>query len=68
MKIAKSRESEHFLKDQLWNHSQVSIKISAAEVLVVLGEEQYLREISQREDTYDELTQIIKHALQEKKC
>jgi hypothetical protein len=68
MKIAKSRESEHFLKDQLWDHTQVSIKISAAEVLVVLGEEQYLREISQREDTYDELTQIIKHALQEKKC
>jgi hypothetical protein len=68
MKIAKSRESEHFLKDQLWNHSQVSIKISAAEVLVVLGEEHYLREISQHEDTYDELTQIIKHALQEKKC
>ncbi|WP_293906257.1 MULTISPECIES: hypothetical protein [unclassified Sphingobacterium] len=68
MKVAKSRECERFLKDQLWNHTAVSIKISAAEVLVVLGEEQYLRDISQSEDTYDELIQIIKHALQEKKC
>ncbi|WP_333862625.1 hypothetical protein [Sphingobacterium sp.] len=68
MKVAKSRECERFLKDQLWNHTAVSIKISAAEVLVVLGEEQYLRDISQNEDTYDELIQIIKHALQEKKC
>ena len=68
MKVARSRECECFLKDQLWNHIAVSIKISAAEVLVVLGEEQYLRDISQSEDTYDELIQIIKHALQEKKC
>lgn len=68
MKVARSRECECFLKDQLWNHTAVSIKISAAEVLVVLGEEQYLRDISQSEDTYDELIQIIKHALQEKKC
>ncbi|WP_293889098.1 MULTISPECIES: HEAT repeat domain-containing protein [unclassified Sphingobacterium] len=68
MKMIKSKESEHFLKELLWNHSPVSIKISAAEVLVVLGEEHYLREISQGGDTYDELRQIIKHALQEKKC
>ncbi len=68
MKVARSRECVRFLKDQLWNHIAVSIKISAAEVLVVLGEEQYLRDISQNEDTYDELIQIIKHALQEKKC
>jgi len=68
MKVARSRECERFLKDQLWNHSEVSIKISAAEVLVVLGEMQYLHDISQNEDTYDELKQIIKHALQEKKC
>jgi len=68
MKIAKSKESEHFLKELLWNHPQVSIKISAAEVLVVLGEEYYLQEVSQAGDTYDELRRIIKHALQEKKC
>ncbi|MDQ1150215.1 HEAT repeat domain-containing protein [Sphingobacterium zeae] len=68
MKIAKSKESEHFLKELLWNHPQVSIKISAAEVLVVLGEEHYLQEVSQAGDTYDELRRIIKHALQEKKC
>lgn len=68
MKVARSKESEGFLKDQLWNNAAVSIKIHAAEVLVVLGEGQYLREISQKADTYDELIQIIKHALQEKKC
>lgn len=68
MKVARSKESEDFLKKQLLDHPETSIKISAAEVLVVLGEEQYLREISQRTDTYDELIQIIKHALQEKKC
>lgn len=68
MRVARSRESEDFLKEQLWNHAAVSVKISAAEVLVVLGEDQYLREISQRTDTYDQLIQIIKHALQEKKC
>ncbi len=68
MRVARSRECEDFLKEQLWNHAEVSVKISAAEVLVVLGEDQYLREISQRTDTYDQLIQIIKHALQEKKC
>ncbi|ULT24394.1 hypothetical protein KUH03_36225 [Sphingobacterium sp. E70] len=68
MRVARSRECEDFLKEQLWNHAEVSVKISAAEVLVVLGEDQYLREISERTDTYDQLIQIIKHALQEKKC
>ncbi|WP_104382348.1 hypothetical protein [Sphingobacterium sp. HMA12] len=68
MKLARSKESEEFLKEQLLNHPKVSIKILAAEVLVVLDGGQYLREISQKEDTYDELIQIIKHALQEKKC
>lgn len=68
MRVARSRESEDFLKEQLWNHAEVAVKISAAEVLVVLGEDQYLREISERTDTYDQLIQIIKHALQEKKC
>ncbi|WP_223579547.1 hypothetical protein [Sphingobacterium sp. GVS05A] len=68
MKVARSRESEDFLKKQLWNHAEVSIKISAAEVLVVLGEVDYLHEISRTADTYDQLIQIIKHALQEKKC
>ena len=68
MKVARSRESEGFLKQQLWDHQEVAIKIAAAEVLVVLGERYYLQEISQRADTYDQLQQIIKHALQEKKC
>ena len=68
MKVARSRECEHLLKEQLWNHSEVSIKISAAEVLVVLGEVPYLHEIAEKDDTYEELKQIIKHALQEKKC
>lgn len=68
MKIARSRESEDFLKEQLWNNTAVSIKIAAAEVLVILGKTDYLREISQEPATGDELIQIIKHALQEKKC
>ncbi|CAM3490843.1 hypothetical protein [Sphingobacterium prati] len=68
MKAARSKESEEFLKEQLWNHQEVAIKIAAAEVLVVLGERYYLQEISQQSDTYDQLKQIIKHALQEKKC
>lgn len=68
MKVARSRESEDFLKEQLWNNAAVSIKIAAAEVLVILGKTDYLREISQEPATGDELIQIIKHALQEKKC
>lgn len=68
MKISKSRDCENFLKAQLWNSRETSIKITAAEVLVVIGQEEYLREIALTEATTAPLKQIIDHALQEKKC
>ncbi|MGA6120934.1 hypothetical protein [Sphingobacterium anhuiense] len=68
MKVSKSLECDGFLKKQLWEHPAVAIKIWSAEVLVTLGERQYLRDMALDENTPDEFKHIINHALQEKVC
>lgn len=68
LKISKSAESEGFLKEQLWEHPINAVKISAAEVLVSLGQRQYLQDMALDKQSPDQFKQIINHALQEKIC
>ncbi|WP_400263428.1 hypothetical protein ACFX5U_10570 [Sphingobacterium sp. SG20118] len=67
-KLSRSMQSEGFLKTQLWEHPDTAIKIWSAEVLVALGQRQYLRDIAIDERTPIQYKQIINHALQEKVC
>lgn len=68
MKVSKSLECDGFLKKQLWEHPSTAVKIWSAEVLVCLGQRQYLHEIALDEHTPDQFKHIINHALQEKVC
>ncbi len=68
MKKSRSRDCVSFLKTQLLHCEKNAIKIAAAEVLVVLGQEKYLREIARGTTKDTALTHIINHALQEKQC
>ncbi|MFD1772186.1 HEAT repeat domain-containing protein [Sphingobacterium suaedae] len=66
LKFSRSRLSIPFLQRQLVEHAFVSIKISAAEILVSLGQQTYLRDMAANDATPPQLIHIIKHALQEK--
>lgn len=68
MKKSKDQYSTDFLKDQLLNSADPGIKVYAAEALCTLEKQLYLVEISQQENSSEELIQIIKYALQEKVC
>lgn len=68
IKKSKDQRSTDFLKDQLLNHPDSGIKVYAAEALCALEKQEYLKEISQKENSSEELIQIIKYALQEKVC
>lgn len=68
LKASKSKQTELFLQEQLWRHPDIGIKISAAEVLMALGGQSYLQGIVSSPETSSQLTQIVNHALQEKKC
>lgn len=63
-KIAKSKQSEAFLKLQLCNHSSTKIKLLAAETLMDLGEKVYLHHLACTAP--EPIPHIVKHALQEK--
>ncbi|UIR54875.1 hypothetical protein LZQ00_11355 [Sphingobacterium sp. SRCM116780] len=68
LKVSKNLQTEQFLKEQLWQHPANSIKIASAEVLVCLGQRQYLRDMAWEISTPAQFKQIINHALQEKIC
>lgn len=68
MKKSKDQCSTDFLKDQLLNTPDSGIKVYAAEALCALEQQEYLTEISQKENSSEELIQIIKYVLQEKVC
>lgn len=68
MKKSKDQYSTDFLKDQLLDNPDSGIKVYAAEALCALEKQEYLKEISQKETSSEELIQIIKYALQEKAC
>ena len=65
---SKDPQSAGFLKTQLLEHSAPGLRILAADCLIVLGFEKYLRQLLKDQDSSEELIQIIKHALQEKIC
>jgi hypothetical protein len=60
------KNSLDFLKNQLLNSTESSVKVYTAEVLFSLGQHEFLELIAQDEASSEELIQIIKHALQEK--
>ncbi|MGE8511844.1 MAG: HEAT repeat domain-containing protein [Chryseobacterium culicis] len=68
MKKSKDQCCTDFLKDQLLNTPDSGIKVYAAEALCALEKQEYLTELSQKENSSEELIQIIKYALQEKVC
>ncbi|MDR4891907.1 MULTISPECIES: HEAT repeat domain-containing protein [unclassified Chryseobacterium] len=68
MKKSKDQCCTDFLKDQLLNTPDSGIKVYAAEALCALEKQEYLTELSQKENYSEELIQIIKYALQEKVC
>jgi hypothetical protein len=63
-KIAKSKESIAFLKEQLSTHPSTKINLLAAETLLELGEKTYLHEL--KYTASEPISLIVKHALQEK--
>lgn len=67
-KLSKHSDTVIFLQEQLFENVDARIKILAAEVLFVLGQETYLKELTFNENTNSSLNLIIKHVLQEKVC
>lgn len=65
---SKDPQSAGFLQTQLLEHSAPGVRILAADCLLVLGFEKYLQQLLVKQNTSEELIQIIKHALQEKIC
>lgn len=68
LKIAKNRQTDLFLKKQLWQHIDSGVKVLAAEILMSLGEQSYLYEIAFHSETPEEISNIAKHALQQQLC
>ena len=68
IKISKDQCCTDLLKDELKNDLSPGIKVNAAQALYKLGHQDYLSELAHREDSSEELIQIIKYALQEKVC
>lgn len=67
LKVSKSKETKQFLIEQLnLETTDNKIRILAAEILLLLNEESYLRELLTNSDTSPTLLSIVKHALQEK--
>lgn len=65
-KLSKDADTITFLKDQLFVNVDARIKILSAEVLFILGHENYLKELILDENINPSLNLIIKHVLQEK--
>lgn len=65
-KLSGNRSVQYFLQQQLSDHLDVSVKIKAAEVLMALGYVDYLRGLVASTEMSDEISSIVKHALQEK--
>jgi hypothetical protein len=68
LKMSKSIECLEFVKLQFLENPDNAIKIAAAEVMVCLGEQQYLRSLALDIHTENRFKQIINHALQQKIC
>ncbi|MGJ1324915.1 HEAT repeat domain-containing protein [Sphingobacterium faecium] len=68
LKRSKSMECLAFLKQQFLEHPDNAIKIAAAEVMVCLGQEQYLTDMALDSNTALRFKQIVNHALQKKIC
>ncbi|WP_164122044.1 MULTISPECIES: HEAT repeat domain-containing protein [Sphingobacterium] len=68
LKVAKSKQAEPFLQEQLWQHPNVGIKVAAAEVLMILEGKSYLKDIAESQDTPIQIVHIVKHALQQQIC
>lgn len=66
LKLSKDMSTKVFLKGLLFRDVDSGIKISAAEVLILLGEVDYLQEMLSKESENTDLSLIIKHALQER--
>lgn len=68
LKVAKSKQAEPFLQEQLWQHPNTAIKVAAAEVLMTLEGQSYLKDIAVSQDTPTQIVHIVKHALQQQIC
>lgn len=68
LKASKNKQAVSFLQEQLWRHPDTRIKIRAAEVLMLLDGQAYLQAIASSSDTPTQISHIVNHALQEKKC
>lgn len=68
IQISKDQCCTDLLKDELKNDLSSGIKVNAAQALYKLGYQDYLSELAHREDSSEELVQIVKYALQEKVC
>lgn len=68
LKASKSKQTESFLQGQLWGHPDIGVKVGAAEVLMELGGQSYLQAIVSSPETPSQISQIVNHALQYKKC
>lgn len=68
LKISKSVQCMAFLKHQFLEHPDNAVKIAAAEVMVCLGQEQYLTDMALDSNTALRFKQIVNHALQKKIC
>ncbi|WP_449387542.1 HEAT repeat domain-containing protein [Chryseobacterium lineare] len=68
IQISKDQCCTDLLKDELKNELSPGIKVNAAQALYKLGHQDYLSELAHREDSSEELIQIVKYALQEKVC
>lgn len=68
LKTAKDKECIPFFKEQLFNHSLSKVKITAAEALLTLGLQDYLRTTIANDSASEELIKVVKHTLQDKIC
>lgn len=68
LNVAKSKQAEPFLQTQLWQHPNTAIKVAAAEVLMTLEGQSYLKDIAVSQDTPIQIVHIVKHALQQQIC
>ncbi|MFL9833410.1 HEAT repeat domain-containing protein [Chryseobacterium terrae] len=66
IKSSGDKNCTDFLKKQLLSDAESGIKVSAAEALFSLGQQEYLKQIIQDESSSEELIKISKYALQEK--
>jgi len=68
VQVSKDQCCTELLKKELREDLSPNIKVNAAQALYELGHRDYLSELAHREDSSEELVQILKYALQQKIC